>query len=251
VRILVLSDIHANLEALEACLDAAPACDRVFNLGDVVGYGANPNEVIERSRKLGNIFVRGNHDKACAGLISLEGFNPIASLAVLWTQQQLAPETLEFLRALPAGPISPVEGLQCVHGSARDEDEYVMVAREAYALLAQSAAPLTFFGHTHIQCGFCVQKQTQLGQVIVPNYQTAQNTQKFQIYLREDTNYMINPGSIGQPRDNDPRAAFMLYDSGDLSITFYRVPYNIPVAQKKIRAAGLPDRLADRLAEGH
>jgi len=251
VRILVLSDIHANLEALEACLDAAPACDRVFNLGDVVGYGANPNEVIERSRKLGNIFVRGNHDKACAGLISLEGFNPIASLAVLWTQQQLAPETLEFLRALPAGPISPVEGLQCVHGSARDEDEYVMVAREAYALLAQSAAPLTFFGHTHIQCGFCVQKQTQLGQVIVPNYQTAQNTQKFQIYLREDTNYMINPGSIGQPRDNDPRAAFMLYDSGDSSITFYRVPYNIPVAQKKIRAAGLPDRLADRLAEGH
>src|SRR5215470_16826804 len=185
-----------------------------------------------------------------SGLISLEGFNPIASLAVLWTQQQLAPETLEFLRALPAGPISPVERLQCVHGSARDEDEYVMVAREAYALLAQSTAPLTFFGHTHIQCGFCVQKQSQLGQVIVPNYQTAQNTQKFQIYLREDTNYMINPGSIGQPRDNDPRAAFMLYDSGDSSITFYRVPYNIPVAQKKIRAAGLPDRLADRLAEG-
>jgi len=250
VRILVLSDIHANLEALEACLEAAPTYDRVFNLGDVVGYGANPNEVTERSRKLGNIFVRGNHDKACAGLISLEGFNPIASLAVLWTQQQLAPETLEFLRALPAGPISPVEGLQCVHGSARDEDEYVLVAREAYALLAQSTALLTFFGHTHIQCGFCVQKESQLGQVIVPNYQTARNTQKFQIYLRQDTNYMINPGSVGQPRDNDPRAAFMLYDSGEASITFYRVPYNIPVAQKKIRTAGLPDRLADRLAEG-
>lgn len=249
MRILVLSDIHANLEALEACLAAAPACDRVFNLGDLVGYGANPNEAVQRSRQLGTIFIRGNHDKACSGLINLEGFNPIAGLAAVWTQGQLTPENLEFLRALPAGPISPLEGLECVHGSARDEDEYVLVAREAYALLAESKVPLTFFGHTHIQCGFCME-QNGLGQVLVPNYASPQGQQQFQIFLKPGAKYMMNPGSIGQPRDNDPRAAFMLYDNAENSITFYRVPYNIAAAQRKIRSAGLPERLADRLAEG-
>jgi predicted phosphodiesterase len=251
VRILILSDIHANLEALEACLEAAPVYDRVFNLGDVVGYGANPNEVTEKSRQLGNIFVRGNHDKACAGLSSTEGFNPIAGLAVVWTQKHLAPENLEFLRAMPAGPISPMPGLECVHGSARDDDEYVLVARDAYGLLAEAQVPLTFFGHTHIQCGFCVDQQTELGQVLVPNYKSGKGKQEFQIHLKENTKYLINPGSIGQPRDNDPRAAFMLYDSGEHAITFCRVPYNISAAQKKILSAGLPERLAERLAEGH
>ena len=250
MRILVLSDIHANLQALEACLEAAPAYDKVFNLGDIVGYGANPNEVTEKSRQLGNVFVRGNHDKACAGLISLEDFNPIAGLAVLWTQRQLTPGTLEFLRGLPAGPISPLNGLKCVHGSARDEDEYVLVAREAYGLLAEADVPLTLFGHTHIQCGFCIEEKNHLGQVLVPNYASAQGTQEFQIYLKPGAKYMINPGSVGQPRDNDRRAAFLLYDHGEASITFYRVPYNVPAAQKKIRAAGLPERLAERLAEG-
>lgn len=250
MRILVLSDIHANLEALEACLAVAPAYDRVFNLGDIVGYGANPNEVTNRSRQLGNIFVRGNHDKACSGLIDLEGFNPIAGLAVIWTQQQLTTENLEFLRKLPAGPISPLEGVKCVHGSARDEDEYVLVAREAYSLLAEADVPLTFFGHTHIQCGFAMEQQSQLGQALVPNYASPQGEQHFQIFLKPDAKYLMNPGSVGQPRDNDPRAAFMLYDSNEASITFYRVPYNILAAQRRIRAAGLPDRLADRLAEG-
>lgn len=249
MRILVLSDIHANLEALEACMAVAPAHDRVLNLGDMVGYGANPNEVVKRSQELGKVFVRGNHDKACCGLISLEGFNPIAGLAAVWTQQQLTPLNLEFLRTLPAGPISPLEGMQCVHGSARDEDEYVLVAREAYALLAESKLPLTFFGHTHIQCCF-VMEQNGLGQVLVPNYSSPQGQQEFQIFLKPGAKYMINPGSVGQPRDNDPRAAFMLYNNAENSITFYRVPYNIAAVQRKIRAAGLPDRLADRLAEG-
>lgn len=248
MRILVLSDIHANLEALEACLEAAPPFDQVFNLGDLVGYGANPNEVTERSRGLGNIFVRGNHDKACSGISGIEGFNPIAGLAVAWTQKHLTPENMDFLRALPQGPIAPLERLECVHGSLRDEDEYVLVAREAYGLLAQSTVSLTFFGHTHIQCGFCL--QNDLGQTLVPNYQSRKGKQDFQIQLKENTTYMINPGSVGQPRDNDPRAAFMLYDNSENSITFYRVPYNIAAAQKKILAAGLPERLADRLLEG-
>jgi predicted phosphodiesterase len=251
VRILILSDIHANLEALNACLEAAPDYDRVFNLGDIVGYGANPNEVTERARELGKVFVRGNHDKACAGLTSLEDFNPIAGLAVLWTQRQLAPENMEFLREMPGGPISPVPGIQCVHGSARDEDEYVLVARDAYGLLAESDARLTFFGHTHIQCGFCIDEETKLGQVIVPNYGSAHGKQSFEIHLKESARYLINPGSIGQPRDNDPRSGFLLYDSSDPAITFYRVPYDVAGAQKKILAAGLPERLAERLTEGH
>jgi predicted phosphodiesterase len=251
VRILILSDIHANLEALEACLDAAPAFDFVFNLGDIVGYGANPNEVIERSQKLGKIFVRGNHDKACAGISDIEGFNHIAGLAVLWTQMRLTPDNLGFLRELPQGPISPLAGVECVHGSYRDEDEYVLVAREAYGLLAQARVPLTFFGHTHIQCGFCIDERSELGQVLVPNYPSRRGSHQFQVYLKAEAKYLINPGSVGQPRDNDPRAAFLLYDSSENAITFYRVPYDIYTAQEKILSAGLPERLAERLAEGH
>ena len=248
MRILVLSDIHANLEALEACLNAPPDHDQVFNLGDIVGYGANPNEVTERSRQLGKVFVRGNHDKACTGISSVEGFNPIAALAVLWTQKRLKPENMEFLRELPAGPISPMENLNCVHGSARDEDEYVLSAREGYALLAKSDVALTFFGHTHIQCGFLIDGDNQ--QAFVPNYKSRQGGQQFRLNLKKNAKYLINPGSIGQPRDNDPRGAFILYDSDTPSVTFYRVPYDIAAAQKKILSAGLPDRLADRLAEG-
>ncbi len=136
VRILLLSDIHSNLEALEACLAAAPPCDRVVNLGDIVGYGANPNEVIERSRSLGKVFVRGNHDKASTGLMELQDFNPIAGMAALWTREQLTPENLEWLRSLPEGPIhlDELPGVQFVHGSPMDEDEYVVTLRDAIGL---------------------------------------------------------------------------------------------------------------------
>ena len=130
MRILVLSDIHSNLEALETALAAAPQYDVVWNLGDLVGYGASPNEVVNLSRKLGTFFVRGNHDKACSGVSSLEGFNPIAAAAAMWTMHQLTPENLEWLRALPRGPLKPddVEGAICVHGSPLDEDEYLIQA---------------------------------------------------------------------------------------------------------------------------
>jgi predicted phosphodiesterase len=131
VRILILSDIHSNLEALEACLAAAPAYDSVVNLGDVVGYGANPNEVVERCRKLGGFFVRGNHDKAVCGLIDLDDFNPIASEAVHWTRKVLTPGNLEWLHSLPQGPMQLEEmpDIQFVHGSPLDEDEYLVTRR--------------------------------------------------------------------------------------------------------------------------
>lgn len=250
VRILIISDIHANLEALRACLEAAPAFDRVFNLGDLVGYGANPNEVVEQARFLGNIFVRGNHDKACSGVSNLDGFNPMAGLAAVWTQKALSPENLHFLRHLPQGPVFPLEQVECVHGSARDEDEYILVARDAYPLLAQSPVQVTFFGHTHIQCGFAMDQDNDLWNAMVPNYEPGEGRRDFTFHLKDTAKYLINPGSIGQPRDNDPRAAFVLYDTEESSITFYRIPYDIPAAQKKILHAGLPDRLAARLAEG-
>jgi diadenosine tetraphosphatase ApaH/serine/threonine PP2A family protein phosphatase len=250
VRILIFSDIHANLEALDACLDAAPEHDRVFNLGDIVGYGANPNEVTERARGLGEVFVRGNHDKAATGLTSLEDFNPVAGLAALWTRQQLTPGNLEFLRALPQGPVAPLKNLQCVHGSPQDEDEYVLMRRDAYSILAHAAAPLIFFGHTHLQGAYWIDDAHESEGIVAPQYPSRDRPQHFQFSLTPTAKYLVNPGSIGQPRDGDPRAAFALYDAQARTVTFHRVPYNIAKAQQKIRAAGLPGHLAARLAEG-
>jgi diadenosine tetraphosphatase ApaH/serine/threonine PP2A family protein phosphatase len=250
VRILIISDIHANLEALEACLAAAPEYDRVFNLGDIVGYGANPNEVTERSCELGTVFVRGNHDKACSGVTSLDDFNPIAGLAVLWTRQHLKPENLAFLRKLPAGPLSPLDGVRCVHGSPRDEDEYVLMRSDAYSILGQAATPVTFFGHTHLQGGFWMNDDQGQKGALALRYSSPSGRQMFQLELSAGVKYMINPGSVGQPRDGDPRAAFAIYDTELRTVTFHRVPYDIAAAQEKIFTAGLPERLAVRLEEG-
>jgi diadenosine tetraphosphatase ApaH/serine/threonine PP2A family protein phosphatase len=251
VRILILSDIHANLEALEACLAAAPAYDRVWNLGDVVGYGANPNEVTDRSRQLGEFIIRGNHDKACSGVTSLDDFNPVAGIAVLWTRQRLTPENLNFLHDLPAGPLSPMEGVQCVHGSPRDEDEYVLMRRDAYSMLGHADAPVTFFGHTHVQGGFWIDDEKNQEGGLEPKYVSRNGKQELTIELDATARYMINPGSVGQPRDGDPRAAFAFYDTDQRTVTFHRVPYDIAAAQEKIFAAGLPERLAIRLEQGH
>lgn len=250
MRILLLSDIHSNLEALESCLAAAPAHDLVVNLGDTVGYGANPNEVIARSRQLGRIFVRGNHDKAVSGLMDLEDFNPVAGIATLWTRGQLTPENLEWLRALPHGPVQVEElpGIQFVHGSAQDEDEYLVSIRDAVAPLMADSVPLTFFGHTHLQGGFVL--QGQISEAYRPGYRTVGQTESSDWPLREDRHYLINPGSVGQPRDGDWRAGFATFDSDDWIVSFYRVPYNLRVAQEKILAANLPQRLATRLATG-
>jgi diadenosine tetraphosphatase ApaH/serine/threonine PP2A family protein phosphatase len=250
VRILLLSDIHSNLEALDACLAAAPAHDLVINLGDTVGYAANPNEVIARVRSLGRIFVRGNHDKAVCGLMDLEEFNPIAGIATLWTRDQLTRENLEWLRTLPQGPIrlDNLPGLQFVHGSAFDEDEYLVSVRDAFAPLVSDSIPITFFGHTHIQGGFVLQGEVTEG--YRPEYRTVGQLESSDWALRSDRRYLINPGSVGQPRDGDWRAAFATFDAATRIVSFYRVPYNLRVAQEKIIAANLPQRLATRLATG-
>jgi predicted phosphodiesterase len=250
LRILLLSDIHANLEALEGCLAIAPSFDVVANLGDIVGYGASPNEVTERSRNLGSIFVRGNHDKAATGLISIDDFNPLAGAAAMWTRDQLTSDNLEWLRALPQGPVhvQDVPQVQLVHGSPNDEDEYLVSIGDALAPLIALSAPLTFFGHTHLQGGFFANGAGADG--FRPEYRTVGQAESVSMQLKPETRYMINPGSVGQPRDGDWRAAFALFDTEAQIVHFHRAPYNLKTAQDRIFAANLPSRLATRLAAG-
>jgi predicted phosphodiesterase len=250
VRILVISDIHANLEALEACLAAAPSFDMVVNLGDIVGYGASPNEVTDRSRGLGKTFVRGNHDKAATGVMELDDFNPLAAAAATWTREQLTEENLAWLRALPQGPVPLPElpSVSLVHGSPNDEDEYVVSLGDAIAPLITLDAPITFFGHTHLQGGFFANGSSADG--FRPEYRTVGQAESVALQLKSSARYMINPGSVGQPRDGDWRAAFALFDSEGNIIHFHRTPYNLKAAQDRIFAAKLPPRLATRLAAG-
>ena len=250
MRILVLSDIHANLEALDACLASAPSFDMVVNLGDIVGYGASPNEVTERSRELGKTFVRGNHDKAATGVMELNDFNPMAAAAALWTREELTLDNLEWLRALPHGPVSVPEfpQVQLVHGSPHDEDEYVVSLGDALAPLIALNTPLTFFGHTHLQGGFFANGSSADG--FRPEYRTVGQQETVAMHLKPSTRYLINPGSVGQPRDGDWRAAFALFDTDAQVIHFHRTPYNLKSAQDRIFAANLPARLATRLASG-
>lgn len=250
MRILVLSDIHGNLDALEACLATAGDYDAVVNLGDIVGYGASPNEVIERSREVGKYFVRGNHDKASSGLMDLKDFNPIAGLAALWTRDQLTPENLSWLRSLPQGPVQ-IPGLaevQFVHGSPIDEDEYVVTLHDALAPLSALPLAVTFFGHTHLQGAFSF--KLAAGDAYRPAYKTIGQSESVPLVMKRDFRYLINPGSVGQPRDGDWRAAFAVFDADTWTVAFHRVPYNLKSAQDRIFAANLPQRLATRLAAG-
>lgn len=250
MRFLLLSDIHSNLDALEACLAAAPSYDATANLGDIVGYGACPNQVIDRSRALGNLFVRGNHDKACAGLMDVRGFNYIAAAAVVWTHHELTADNLKWLKEMPQGPLplAPFTDAQVAHGSPRDEDEYLLVSDHAAVSASTIETPLTFFGHTHMQGGFLVGESRE--STFRPEFAEGDDVASFEFRLDKNGKYLINPGSVGQPRDGDWRAAFAIYDSEARSVTFYRVKYDVEKAQQRIRDAGLPERLADRLSLG-
>lgn len=250
MRILLLSDIHANLEALDACLGNAPSFDSIVNLGDIVGYGASPNEVTERSREIGTTFVRGNHDKAATGGMEVEDFNPMAAAAALWTRNELTSENLEWLRALPHGPVPLPDfpEVHLVHGSPNDEDEYVVSLGDALAPLITLTTPLTFFGHTHLQGGFFANGSSADG--FRPEYKTVGQAESVPLQLKNSARYLINPGSVGQPRDGDWRAAFGLFDTEAMVVHFHRTPYNLKAAQDRIFEAKLPPRLATRLASG-
>jgi len=248
MRALVISDIHGNLPALEAVLAAAGPFDQLWNLGDVVGYGAHPNEVIDRLRPLATINVRGNHDRVCCGLTSSQGFNPIAAEAANWTQRTLTQENLEWLKATPKGPLHASERAMVAHGSPLHEDEYIVSMRDAWLPLQRMDAEITFFGHTHLQGAFSQREQEW--EEARPIYTTTDQAEEATIEVPVGTRHLINPGSVGQPRDHDWRAAFAIYDDVAETVTFHRIPYDVESAQKAIMAAKLPERLATRLSVG-
>lgn len=246
MRYLILSDIHANLEALEASLAAAEGrYDKVVCCGDIVGYGADPNAAVEWVRANVVALVRGNHDKASCGITNAEEFNAAARAAALWTREQLTLENLNYLRELPVGPVQ-VDDYHIVHGSPEDEDDYVLVARDAALELERLTLPVTFFGHTHVQGGFFWSEGSV--RPLKPTYDAGISSRLLEIEPHEK--YLLNPGSIGQPRDGDPRAAFAIYAPPDKLVEYWRVPYDIQTAQRKMLAAGLPEVLAYRLSLG-
>jgi predicted phosphodiesterase len=244
-RYLIVSDLHANWEALEAVLESASGgYDRIICLGDLVGYGADPNPVADWARANVSIVIRGNHDRASAGLEDLHWFNPVARKAAEWTHTQLTPENLAYIGALPKGPTA-VDGFQVMHGSPLDEDEYVVGVSDAGQTFPYLETPVAFFGHTHLQGGF------EWGRNRVrPIRRTAPTQKESVLELDPDCAYLVNPGSVGQPRDGDPRAGYILYNPEDRFLTYRRVPYDFLTAQAKIQSAGLPDLLAARLAVG-
>lgn len=215
--------------------------DQILCLGDVVGYGADPNAVTEWVREFVSLTVRGNHDVACAVELDVpEWFNGYAGDAAQWTRLELTAKNIEFLAALPEGPVeAPALDTYLMHGSPHDENEYIFVKSDAVRAYRWLPGNICFFGHTHRQTGFAMRREKVW---ILPANETHQ--------LETDTAYLLNPGSVGQPRDDDPRAAYALYDSESKVLRFERVEYDIETAQDRIRDAGLPPALADRLGFG-
>jgi predicted phosphodiesterase len=246
VRYLILSDMHANWDAFETVLRRArrKRYEAVLVLGDLVGYGAAPNQVVEAVRRMGPRLytVRGNHDKVVAGIDSGGNFNQTALTAAQWTTGRLTPGNLRYVRELPRGPLQVEEGVAICHGSPLDEDTYVFSDVDAWEIFSRYEMPVTFFGHTHIPSLFWLE-----GRLL--GVKALRGTSG-RIVLSPGGRYLINPGSIGQPRDRDPRASYMIYDSRKRVVTWYRIPYAIGDAQTRIRKAGLPNSLADRLAVG-
>jgi predicted phosphodiesterase len=247
MRFLILSDIHSNLEALEMVMHRAGGeYDRVICCGDIIGYGPNPNEVTEHIRAMHPLVVRGNHEKAALGLIDLSLFNPLAKKAALWTQRVLTAENSKYLRKIPPGPIDESE-FTVSHGSLLDEDEYLVDLEEALQSLQKAWYPVSFFGHTHIQGGFVLFKDGRAGLL---NPEIKRGVNEGQLQINPQNRYLINPGSVGQPRDYDARAAFVIYDQKELRVRYFRVDYPIEITQEKMREAELPQYLIDRLALG-
>jgi diadenosine tetraphosphatase ApaH/serine/threonine PP2A family protein phosphatase len=246
VRYLVLSDIHANLQALEAVLAEAGALsyDHVLVLGDLVGYGADPNAVVDCVRSLSpHALIRGNHDKVGSGIESPEGFNAVARSAIRWTYDALSPQNREWLAKLPTGPVVVDDLIEICHGTPFDEDAYVFDDLDALRALHAAARPLCLFGHTHVQIGYTLQADQF-------TLTTLDDFRPLPVSVPDGTRHLLNPGSVGQPRDGDPRAAFAIVDAGAREATLYRIDYPVQRAQARILEEGLPEVLAQRLALG-
>lgn len=246
MKYLILSDMHGNQAALEAVLRRVrrKRFDATLVLGDLVGYGAAPNQVVETVRSLPGrvVAVRGNHDKVAVGLDSGENFNQVALVAARWTCRRLSARNARYVRELPPGPREVAPGLAICHGSPIDEDRYLFSDQDAAEVFSSWEAPVTFFGHTHVTSVFSVGR----GWVRVRQLAGGQG----ELEIAPGHRYLVNPGSIGQPRDGDPRASFMTYDSDRRLVRWRRVAYPVAREQRRILKAGLPEILAERLAVG-
>ena len=246
MRYLVLTDIHANLEALEACLADAQrrGYDRTLVLGDLVGYGGDPNAVIDRMLTVQvHAYVRGNHDKVACGLETADGFNAVARSAARWTFDVLTPDNRAWLAALPRGPRQVDDLIEICHGSPFDEDAYVFDELDAARALKTATRPLCLFGHTHYPAVFELAKD---GLDSAGPHDAAEHS----VAIIDGSKCLLNPGSVGQPRDGDPRAAYGIVDEDARKVELFRVRYPVAEAQAKIVKAGLPEVLAQRLAVG-
>ncbi len=244
---LLLSDIHANLEALEAVLNAdgaLPPPDAVLVLGDLVGYGPDPAAVIHRIRQLAGplLVIRGNHDRVVAGIDSGAGFNEDALAAACWSREALSPDDRSWLAMLPRGPLALADGEVAAHGSPLDEDQYLYSAGDIRLAFDTVPAPVIFCGHTHQPLAAVLEEGRCTVRLL--------RRPKEELVRRPGQRLLFNPGSVGQPRDGDPRAAFARYDSESGRITFLRVAYDYRPTVRRMQETGLPDFLSRRLAAG-
>jgi diadenosine tetraphosphatase ApaH/serine/threonine PP2A family protein phosphatase len=247
MRYLVLTDIHGNIDALDAVLAAAGPVDEHLVLGDVVGYGAGPNEVIERVQALDPAaIIRGNHDKVIAGIEIPESFNPAALQSAAWTAETLTADHRTWLAHLPQGPAIVDGVVEICHGMPADEDEYLFGPRDAARAFDSARRPVCLFGHTHVPA--CYVLSTEVPDMLV--VEDTGSGRPVEFALDDTHRFVVNPGAVGQPRDGDPRAAYAVYDSSARTLTLARTPYDVDRAQVRIRQAGLPDVLARRLAVG-
>jgi diadenosine tetraphosphatase ApaH/serine/threonine PP2A family protein phosphatase len=238
--VAILSDIHGNLEALETAFRSidGEAVDEVLCLGDIVGYGPNPNECVDRIRARCSHVLLGNHDAAAVGLTTIESFNAHARRAALWTRDRLRPESADYLRALPMD--YRTDAFYAVHSSPNEREEWHYVVNQAIAEEAFLAFEdsICFLGHSHVPVYF--RKGAGRGVRIGEG----------EVSFAEGDRYLINVGSVGQPRDNDPRLSFGIYDTGRRVLALRRESYDIATTSAKILKAGLPEMLATRLHLG-
>ena len=257
MRYLVLSDIHGNRQALEAVLADARTVgfDATLVLGDLVGYGADPQAVVEVTQALHPMaIVRGNHDRVAAGISSAADFHDQARAAIEWTRRTLDPAALEYIADLSEGPIDVAPGLMICHGAPFDEDHYIFDTRDAWRALdfdVREGEPpmLCLYGHTHVPAAFA--RTTRRGVEILLPDPDPDNEDQSQVLAWDRTRGMlVNFGAVGQPRDGDPRAAYGIVDVDARRLIFRRVDYDIKTAQQRILSAGLPERMARRLDRG-
>lgn len=249
MKYLIFSDIHSNLEAFNVFLKKAQRLrpDAYVFLGDAVGYGANPNEVIEALASLPNLIaVMGNHDKVALGLDTTMLFNPVAAEALNWTRKKLSPFSIQFLKTFKRGPLRLREGICICHGAPFDEDHYIFTPAEALEAIEFSGERICFFGHTHVPAIYEFPPEKDAVAIYHPLEEG-----KTAVKLKKEFLYAINPGSIGQPRDRNPRGTFLIYDDEKDEVRFYRFSYPAEKAKEKIISQGLPEVLGERLLEGY